>query len=454
MPRGTRWWQIPLFPGITGGFIQERRNKMKKLFSLLTIFVLVFAACGGEIPTNEIPTDAGNNTTLEIKNRSSYELLQVNFGGVDFGTIGSGNGVSNHVAAGTKSIFFYLKSPVGNIYCRTDDVVTCKAEGKNEWVFINNTLIENIDDGKFGTLSAIYDEISITSSSLELSLNGNTFSQSEVYDFGFLIIGKTSEITFTIKSTGQENLIIGYGGGELVYLENNPQGIFSVTQPSLSTIIPGSSTSFKVIFSPTAVGTNLNAVVHIENNSWNNGDFFFTVKGSGRNYLVGDIGPAGGYIFYDKGTVTEGWRYMEAAPAATEFTAQWGASDIDVTIFALDEFNLELSWMTLGTVGSGKDNTNLIVALLNQRGETNRAAQRCKNLVIGGYNDWFLPSIDDFIWIDNSLYRKGLGGFGAGDYWSSSQANSSNAKSFNFSTYSENSRSKTGTLTVRAVRSF
>jgi hypothetical protein len=30
-------------------------------------------------------------------------------------------------------------------------------------------------------------------------------------------------------------------------------------------------------------------------------------------------------VFYDKGGVSNGWRYLEAAPANTEFTAEWGA---------------------------------------------------------------------------------------------------------------------------------
>ena len=41
-------------------------------------------------------------------------------------------------------------------------------------------------------------------------------------------------------------------------------------------------------------------------------------SGSGpvqSDYKVGDIGPAGGYIFYDRGYYENGWRYLEAAPA-------------------------------------------------------------------------------------------------------------------------------------------
>jgi hypothetical protein len=429
-------------------YLYREKPKMKRLFALVTIFALAFAGC-----EDNTKSEAGNKTILEIKNRTNYDLLQVSYGGVDFETIGSNSEVSKVVTAGIRSIFFYLPSPNGNVYCRTDDAITCKNGESNEFVFINNTLIEETANGKTGTLNAIYTENSIISSYLELGLNGNTFRQSEVYDFGFLIIGRTGEVTFNIKNTGQENLIIEPVGGELVYLENNTQGFFYVIQPSLSTIIPGSSTSFKVIFNPTTTGTDINAVVHIKNNSRKNGDFFFTVRGNCRNYLVGDIGPARGYIYYDKGSVTDGWRYLEAAPAETEFTAQWGASGVDVTISILDNFNVELPWMTMSVVGTGKGNTDLITAVLDKYGETNRAAQRCKNLVYGGYNDWFLPSSDDFIYMDQ-LRRKGLGGFGNGNYWSSSQANSSSAKSFNFSSYREDLSSKTSTLTVRAVRSF
>jgi hypothetical protein len=42
-----------------------------------------------------------------------------------------------------------------------------------------------------------------------------------------------------------------------------------------------------------------------------------------KAYKVGDTGPAGGLIFYDKGNDSGGWRYLEAAPATAEFTATW-----------------------------------------------------------------------------------------------------------------------------------
>jgi hypothetical protein len=63
-----------------------------------------------------------------------------------------------------------------------------------------------------------------------------------------------------------------------------------------------------------------------------------------HTYKIGDTGPAGGIIFYDKKVFTNGWRYLEAIPAEMEFTAQWGTERTDVQ-------KLETA------VGTGKSNT-------------------------------------------------------------------------------------------------
>lgn len=40
-------------------------------------------------------------------------------------------------------------------------------------------------------------------------------------------------------------------------------------------------------------------------------------------YQIGETGPAGGTIFYDKGSYSNGWRYMEVAPSH-QGDAKWG----------------------------------------------------------------------------------------------------------------------------------
>jgi len=93
----------------------------------------------------------------------------------------------------------------------------------------------------------------------------------------------------------------------------------------------------------------------------------------GRIYKIGDFGPAGGLIFYDKGVFAGGWRYLEVAPGETEFKADWGAYNNDIT-------------GTGTAIGTGKRNTELIIEGLRRLGETGRAAQLCANLSYNGFN--------------------------------------------------------------------
>ena len=174
-------------------------------------------------------------------------------------------------------------------------------------------------------------------------------------------------------------------------------------------------------------------------------------RGSNRTYNVGDFGPAGGYIFYDKGVFSNGWRYLEAAPAETEFRAQWGAHGQDVP-------------GTSDAIGAGRRNTQLIVEHLNSRGETGRAAQLCASMDFDGFKDWFLPSKDELNLMYQNLAQKGLGGFRrtvdqtnwthTHVYWSSSQNNNDNAWLQYFSNGNQVGIFKYGTFSVRAVRAF
>jgi len=104
--------------------------------------------------------------------------------------------------------------------------------------------------------------------------------------------------------------------------------------------------------------------------------FCTSVPSSLENYYyeIGDIGPAGGIVFYDKGEYTDGWQYLEAAPSEFEFTTNWNSA-------------------------------NDMCALLN----------------INGYTGWRLPNREELNLMYVNLKQKNIGNFGNDAYWSSTE---------------------------------
>jgi TolB-like protein len=149
-------------------------------------------------------------------------------------------------------------------------------------------------------------------------------------------------------------------------------------------------------------------------------------------YKIGDTGPAGGHIFYDKGNNSGGWRYLEAGPVDIEFTGVWGVRN---------------TWIqnTQATIGSGKRNTQLAVEKFKQTtGEWDTAAQKVVEIEFNGFNDWFMPSRDELDQMYGSLKRRNLGDFKNGWYWSSTENDQSFAYSQNFNDGQMSQGSKSG----------
>jgi len=158
------------------------------------------------------------------------------------------------------------------------------------------------------------------------------------------------------------------------------------------------------------------------------------------SYVLLDIGPAGGYIFYDKGGYSDGWRYLEAAPSDQNLKAVWGCDGI------------EISGADGTTVGTGEQNTIDIEAGCATAGT---AADVCANLSLGGYDNWFLPSKDELNLTYTNLKVAGIGSFDDCYYWSSSESYNTAAYGQNFTNGTQNgSAGKYTPLQVRAVRAF
>ncbi len=129
---------------------------------------------------------------------------------------------------------------------------------------------------------------------------------------------------------------------------------------------------------------------------------------------IGDIGPGGGLIFYDKGAESNGWRYMEAAPGDIELSG-WGCPD------------QLIAGASSSAIGAGLSNS---LAIVNQCNDINSAAARCLSYTVNGKDNWHLPSKDEFNVMYQSLISQGVGNFATEPipsygllYWTSTQFN-------------------------------
>ncbi|MFP4068440.1 MAG: InlB B-repeat-containing protein, partial [Spirochaetaceae bacterium] len=164
-------------------------------------------------------------------------------------------------------------------------------------------------------------------------------------------------------------------------------------------------------------------------------------------YNVGDVGPAGGIVFYDKGVYSDGWRYLEAAPSdidvSGDYSHVWGGYGTSVG-------------GTGNAIGTGAANTQAIVAEYGDEepheDRADYAAKLCNDLEYGGYDDWFLPSRDEL----NEMYtqREDIGGFASAFYWSSSELTELIAWAQYFPTDGQSDHDKTDASRVRAARAF
>jgi len=176
-------------------------------------------------------------------------------------------------------------------------------------------------------------------------------------------------------------------------------------------------------------------------------------------FQVGDIGPSGGYVFYDKGSYSNGWRYLEAAPAG------WSGDAADPG-YAFGYYRPEGTNLVVSTgtgIGSGKGNTDLLVTAMGDAAystlsgsttTTHYAAKMCTEYRGGGNADWFLPSKDELNQMYRNLSLNNLGGFSDTFYWSSSEYYALFAFVQYFRNGNHGSDGRASRSRVRPVRAF
>ena len=186
--------------------------------------------------------------------------------------------------------------------------------------------------------------------------------------------------------------------------------------------------------------------------------------------LVGKIGPAGGYVFYDCDADNNsgnadglkssecGWRFLEAAPEDLKSKYAFGYYRPDGLTNTMVG--------TKASIGSGKSNTNVLVssmgslALKESNGaETGAyAAKACDDysITVNGvvYDDWFLPSSEELALMYTKLYQNKLGSFSDEEYWPSSEDSSIHVRAISFADGSLAYSSRSSEKIVRPIRAF
>jgi hypothetical protein len=126
------------------------------------------------------------------------------------------------------------------------------------------------------------------------------------------------------------------------------------------------------------------------------------------------------------------------AATSDQGTAQWGC------------YGTEISGADGIAIGTGAQNT---IDIMNGCNEVGIAARLCGDLVLGGYSDWYLPSMDELYQL--YINKDAIGGFASNGYWSSTEDGTNVALGQNFGGgYQSNGAKDLGYFNVRAVRAF
>lgn len=152
-----------------------------------------------------------------------------------------------------------------------------------------------------------------------------------------------------------------------------------------------------------------NTVYYVRPYYISNGDSYYGEQTTFRT--TGYFGQGGGYVAFDKGEMTDGWRYLEVSPTTLQFggsSLQWGCHNSFIT-------------NTYPEMGTGLANTSTIVSGCSAN---NCAARACNNLVLGGKSDWYLGSRDEMLNIAQSLDEINVT---INDCWTSTETTGSQA---------------------------
>ena len=210
-----------------------------------------------------------------------------------------------------------------------------------------------------------------------------------------------------VNPAGEGNKTPVVSDYEIANLNQKVGNVIAVSITAKSGKSPGAISNIRYAGNttvPQTFGTYAVYFAVAEATGWNAAPDIFAGNLVIDEYYIGDTGTGGGIVFYDKGSVSDGWHYLEAAPVNQGTSLRWASSGYTDTSIA----------GTRTAIGTGKANTAAILTV-----DANApAAKACADYRGGGKDDWFLPSKDEL----NEMYKARTHlGISSGYFWSSSQ---------------------------------
>ncbi len=411
-------------------------------FSLVEYVITATAGTGGSISSSgDVSVTHGNDKTFTITPETGYEISDVLVDGTSVGAVSNytfTDVIENHTISATFALVEYVitaTAGTGGSISSSGDVSVTHGNDKTFTITpetgyeISDVLVDGTSVGTVSnyTFTDVIENhtISVTFSLVEYVITATAGTGGNISPSGDVSITHGSDKTFTITpNTGYEisdvlvdgtsvgvvtshtfndviethTISVTFVQSELTITFNKNATDAIGTMPT-ETVTNGEEITLPAVgFSRsgyTFSGWSLSAsgaVVYEDQVTVTMGSSDVTLYAVWEitEYSIGSLGPAGGYIFYDKGTYSDEWRYLEAAP---------------------------YGWYS-GAVDPLKDWMNALLV--------------CADIEIQGFSDWELPSKQYLDLMYHNLHVLGLGSFTSGSYYSSTRYDDENVWSLNF----------------------
>jgi len=255
--------------------------------------------------------------------------------------------------------------------------------------------------------------------------------------------------TFYVDTFGNLNVLTGIPSA-------NPQAsALSASQLAVLTVL--------VAAGATAPSDVNNEIVYDENTEW-------AASGTHGDYISIDFASASGPSSNSKrikiatavpdevvasplhylGEAYQGGRIFElSADGKSGLIAAENDTAVDMFWSPLSGYSTYSTGATGVVIGTGKANTDFMLA---NAAAMNFAAKFCDQLIVDGYNDFYMPSEDELSMMYFRRYQ--IGNFGTKTYWSSTETEWKRARCITFNNGAVLTRDKNNPYCVRAIRSF